>query len=169
MGDDNADYYVIKVTDTTGVSVEYKAYNTTQYNINPSITLEGNYAVSIKAVVDVTSENAVEYTSSPFSEEVYLYYTYSEPFDFKRYSVYMYGEEYDFSIENVVDLTYLLWYHYLFGIDSDLNLGIYLELQEEESVHEAIIRLADEATNSKIYNFGSDGEYHKEGAAPNGG
>lgn len=159
VGDDNADYYVIKVTDTTGVSVEYKAYNTTQYNINPSITLEGNYAVSIKAVVDVTSENAVEYTSSPFSEEVYLYYTYSEPFDFKRYSVYMYGEEYDFSIENVVDLTYLLWYHYLFGIDSDLNLGIYLELQEEESVHEAIIRLADEATNSKIYNFGSDGTW----------
>lgn len=159
VGDENADYYIVRVTDTAGVSVEYKAYNSTQYNINPSITSEGNYAVSIKAVVDSASENAIEYTSSPFSEAVYLYYTYSEPYDFLRYSIYMYGEEYDFSIANASELTYLLWYHYLFGIDSDFDLPIYIELQAEESVRDAIIRLADDATQSRIYNFGSDGTY----------
>ena len=160
LGDENADYYVIKVTDTSGNIKEYKAYNTTQYNINPSITREGNYAVSIKAMIDSASANSAEYTSSPFSEEKYLYYTYAEPFDFERYSVFIYGEEYDFSIENIEDLTFILWYHYLYGIDPELNLGIYLELNEDESVYNAIIRLANEATNSKIYNFGSDGEWH---------
>ena len=157
VGDENADYYTIKVTDTNGISREYKAYNTTQYNINPSITLEGNYAVSIKAVVDSTSENAIEYTSSPFSEEVYLYYTYTQPHDFERYSVYMYGEYYDFSVSTVQELMNLLWYHYLFGINPDLDLGIYLNVNEGESVRNAIIRLADEANS--IYNFNNDGEW----------
>ena len=101
VGDENADYYTIKVTDTNGISREYKAYNTTQYNINPSITLEGNYAVSIKAVVDSTSENAIEYTSSPFSEEVYLYYTYTQPHDFERYS----SSDYDSFLSYVSNLV----------------------------------------------------------------
>ena len=159
VGDENADYYTIKVTDTNGVIKEYKAYNTTQYNINSSLTLEGNYTISIKAVVDATSENAVEYTSSPFSEDVYLYYTYTVPHDFERYSIYIYGNYYDFSVSTIDELMNLLWYHYLFGINMELNLGIYLNVEANESVRDSIINLAEEATTNKIYNFSNDGEW----------
>ncbi len=158
-GDDNADYYTIRVTDTNGVAREYRAYNSTQYNISSSLTVEGNYSISVKAMIDTTSQNAIEYTSSPFSEEVYLYYTYNVAHDFERYSVYMYGNYYDFSINDINDLMYVLWYHYLFGINSEQNLGLYLDLNDNESVREAIIRLANEATDNKIYSFSNDGEW----------
>ena len=155
-GDEHADYYIIRVTDPKGDVDEYHAYNTNQYNINDSITVEGNYLISIKSMVNSTGNNASEYTSSPFSEEWPVYYTYTVEHDYERYSVYMYGSYYDFAIDDVNDLMYLLWYHYLFGVDSEYQLSMYLRLNEDESVTEALVRLAQEATDAVLYNFADD-------------
>ena len=155
-GDDHADYYIIRVTDPNGEIDEYHAYDTEMYNINDSITVEGNYLVSIKSMVNSTGNNAMEYTSSPFSDDWSIYYTYTIQHDFERYSVYMYGSYYDFAIDDVDDLMNLLWYHYLFGVDDEHMLSMYLRLDEGESVVEALERLAQEATDSVLYNFTGD-------------
>lgn len=157
-GDEHADYYVIRVTDANGDVIEYKtANNATTYNINESFTTQGQYHIKIKSMITPNSENAVEYQSSSYCESVGEYYIYNYDYDFKRYSVFMYGNNYDFYIENVSDLMYVLWHHLLYGVDSDNGLRLYLELDTgENTINEALIRLADEATTLGLHSFDTD-------------
>ncbi len=159
-GDENADYYIVRVSDTLDRSYEFKVYDATQVNINSSITVEGNYKVSVKAMIDPVSENAATYISSPFSQASDLIYRFVDEHDFERYSVYMYGEYYDFHIDDALDLTNILWYHYLFGIDSTTNLNIYIHQNTDETLKDAIIRLAEEASAEDIYLFTEDDEWN---------
>lgn len=152
-GDSNADYYVLRVTDPKGIIKEYQTTsNNTTYNINDSYTVEGQYTVKIKSMIKANSDNASAYQSSSYCDEVYNTYNYNKSYDFKRYSVFMYGNNYDFYIENINDLMYILWNHLLYGVEPN-GLKLYLALGEGETVTDAIIRLAEEATELGIYAF----------------
>lgn len=157
-GDEHADYYTINVTDPNGKTREYMSL-TNQYNINSSITVEGAYIVNVKAQVKSTGENASLYMSSPTSDDYQIVYEYLNDFDYSRYSVYIFGEEQDFVISDINDLKNILWYHYLFGVNENYYLNVYLNLQEEESTYDAILRLADEAKSNLLYDFSSDSEW----------
>lgn len=157
-GDNNAEYFIVRITDPSGHIYERRTYDsiTRTLDITDIISEEGDYSVSIKAMI--ASDNP-SYISSPFSDEVSFNYLYMYSYDFDRYSVFMNGKEYSHSIANVYELTNVLWYYYLFGIDELYNLDLYLELNEEETIRDATIRLANEADSNEIYNFATDEEW----------
>ncbi len=149
-GDDNADYYILRVTDVKGNIMEYKtASNETTYNINDSYTIEGFYSIRIKSMITPNSDNSKTHQSSGYCETVIDDYRYNQLHDYKRHSVFMYGDYYDFYIEDVNDLMYILWYHVLYGIE-DAGLKLYLNLDStaSETVIDAINRLALEANDT---------------------
>ncbi|MBO5954984.1 MAG: hypothetical protein J6Q13_03355 [Clostridia bacterium] len=172
---DKVDYYFVKITDPNGISYEFKEYNPadivigeTTYlstNINEYITIQGTYYVQIYSMVDAVGTNASLYTSSHAgTPDEDLYYTYQTKEDFFRYSIYMYGNEYDFVIDNIEDLKNQLWYHYLYNIDIETGLNLYINLQQKEddsyeTLNEAIIRLAQEANDNLIHPFNNDEQW----------
>ena len=163
-GDSNADYYLIKIVDPNKISNEFKVYNSTSTNINKHISVQGTYDVSIYSMVDSVGENAKTFTSSSASN-ITEYYTYQLKHDFLRHNITMFGETLSFVVENVQDLKNLLWYHYLYEINENIGLNIYIEPQpivqegvtpEEETtetLRQSIIRFAEEASNSPLYNY----------------
>lgn len=167
-GDANADNYVLKLTTPKGKEYVYKTTQTS-FNINDVVTVEGNYQFAVKSVVNANSENSKTYTSSAYSADYTFTYRYTELKDFERYGVCLFDDttEYDYSVENVTELTNLLWYHLLFGVDENYKLNIYIKPDDaSETVKQAIIRFADEATNyqlstgtASIYDFESDTEW----------
>ena len=166
-GDTNADSYTIKVTTPKHKEYIYKT-NQTTFNINDIITVEGGYKFAVKSVVYANSESSKSYVSSSYSEECSFTYRYTDLKDFERFGVYLFGDttKYNYAISNVTNLTNLLWYHLLFGVDENYKLNIYIKPQTNETVKQAIIRLADEASNyqlssgnTSIYNFASDASW----------
>jgi len=160
IGDDNADYYLVKITDPRNITNEFKVYGETSTDINQYINVQGQYYISIYSMINPLGENAKEYTSSA-AYNANFNYTYSKIADFERYSIYMFGSSYDFLIENVQDLKNILWYHYLYGVNPNTNLSIMLkQLQKEdgttEEIRESIIRLATEANDALLHPFAED-------------
>lgn len=166
-GDSNADSYSVKVSTANGKEYTYKTTRT-QLNINDLITVEGSYSFAVKSVVASNSESAKTYVSSPYSANFTFNYTYQYEQDFERYGVALFDKDvkYNFAVEDVTQLTNLLWYHLLYGVDSDYKLKIYVKTNQDETMKDAIKRLATEATNyqsstgvSCIYNFDEDAEW----------
>ena len=163
VGDDNADYYLVKITNPNNIEYEFKVINSTTTNINQYVTVQGTYQFSIYSMVNALGENAKEFTSSPATHDHFTY-IYNKLRDFERYSVYMYGSLYDFAIDNVNDLKNLLWYHYLYEIDQSTSLRVWINTHEKEdnsteTIKEAILRLAEEANNSLLHNFNNDEQW----------
>ncbi len=156
-GDTNADYYTIIVTDPNSVSTEYKSYSTS-YNISDSFSIEGDYYIKVKSVITANSAASATYESSSFSDADYYYeYLYTYTYDYERYAVYFASTDYDFKIDNVSELLGVLWYHYLYSVDSAYYLNLYITPDSDtETAREAVIRLATEATSAGLYNFDSD-------------
>ena len=158
-GDEHADYYMIRVINPIGQISEFRCYDSTKYNINDTITTQGQYAVSVKAMVNSTGENSQSYSSSPYSEDSYLNYNYQNEWDFERYSVYMYGEYYNFKITNVNQLMNVLWHHYVFKANGSDELRLFINVEEGKDLRTSIINLADDADTQNLYNFNLDAEY----------
>lgn len=157
-GDDHADYYLVKLTDPNNISYEFKVYSSTSTNINKYITIQGTYNVSVYSMVNAVGSNASLYTASS-GTDASEHYVYSTEQDFMRYSVRMYGANYNFTISNANELKNLLWYHYLYEIDSNTGLKLYvnLNLKEDETpetLREAILRLVEESNT--VYPFAGD-------------
>ncbi len=162
-GDDNADYYTVRVFAPNGHLFEYQVNGATQYNINAAIGQEGDYGISIKAHIKPTGENAKYYVSSPFSTEHIIAHRHEEIYDFERYSVFYNGEDYNFAISNIKQLTNILWRHYLFGVDPNYNLKVYITHTAEQSVNDAILELVEQAENDDLllYNFSNDSNWNE--------
>ena len=162
-GDENADYYLVKITDPNNISYTFKVYSSTSTNINKYITIQGTYNVSIYSMVNAVGTNSKEYSSSPATTST-THYTYKTEKDFLRYSIYMYGESYDFAVDNIDDLKNLLWYHYLYEMNSNgLSILINPQLNDDKTytstLREAIINLATNAHNSHTYYFNEDEQW----------
>lgn len=166
-GDNNADSYTIKIS--TPQNKEY-VFRTTQtsYNISDLLTVEGNYAITVKAVVASGSESSKTYISSPFSDAFNFVYRKTLLQDFERFGVYLFDDKtkYDYAINDVTELTNLLWYHLLYGVDKNYKLPIYIQPNEGESTKQAIVRFASEASNyvlasgnTSLYNFEADANW----------
>ncbi len=164
-GDDNADYYLIRIKDPNGIEHEFKVFNATSVNINDYISVQGKYDVTINSMVQTTGGNSKEFASSSGvkATETYLF---KETHDFSRYSVFMYGNYYDFVIENVDDLKNILWYNYLYEIDINTKLSLLISRKyytpegetetKQETLRESILRIANESSEKKYYIFTSD-------------
>ncbi|MBQ8614954.1 MAG: hypothetical protein IJ415_00065 [Clostridia bacterium] len=162
-GDEHADYYLVKITDPRSISHEFKVYNAESTDINKYMTVQGTYTISIYSMINPTSENAKEYASSS-ATNVNIRYIYQSQRDFERYSVYMYGGYYDFMVEDALSLKNLLWYHYLYEIDSTTNLTMMLTKKQKENgstetMREVIERIAQEANDLLLYNFNNDEQW----------
>ncbi len=163
IGDENADYYLIRLKDPNNITYEFKVYGETGTNINDYITIQGNYEISIYSMVETVGGNSKEFASSS-ATSVTERYIFTQERDFLRYSVYMYGNNHDFSIGSAEELKNILWYHYLYDIDINTGLSLLIERHfvedenaiKQETLREAIIRIATEANNSKTYNFNKD-------------
>ncbi len=167
MGDENADYYLVKITNPNNISYEFKVLNSSSTDvstdINKYITVQGTYDISIYSMVDALSENAKEFASSA-ATKINIPYVYKTTKDFERYSINMYGSLYDFSIDHVNDLKSILWYHYLYEINPGTKLTIMLNTLKNdddstETIRQTIVRLALEANNSLLYNFNNDEQW----------
>ncbi len=156
LGDEHADYYSVRVENPLGKAKEYTVLNANAQNISDFINIEGNYVVTIKSMVESNSENAKNFTSSAFSEEFIINHIYNRQFDFERASVFYNGDTYDLSIDNIDDLANVLWYHYLFGVDKNYGLELYLNSKDNESTRATIVRLKNEAQDKLLYNFRND-------------
>ena len=164
-GDENADYYLVRLTDPNNISYEFKVYGETSTNINNYISIQGTYDVSIYSMVETVGGNSKDFASSAATNATERY-LYSKKHDYTRHSVYMYGNLYDFSISSADELKNILWYHYLYEIDINTGLSIMIDRQfipiedsdetVQETLREAIVRIASEANNLKIYNFNGD-------------
>lgn len=167
-GDQHADSYTVKVVAPQNKEYVYKTTQTS-FNINDSLTVEGDYRIFIKSVVAANSESSKTYISSSFSAQYDLIYRYTEQKDFERFGVYLFDDStiYDYNINNVTELTNLLWYHLLHGVDENYKLNIFIPSKtEDETTKQAILRLADEASNyvsvsgnTSIYDFSADGNW----------
>ncbi len=155
-GDENADYYIVRVTNPTNKAKEYTVLNGEVQNIADFIDIEGDYKISVKAMIDKNSTNSQLYTSSAYCEPCVITYIYEQPFDFERAEVYYNGATYNLSINNISDLTNVLWYHYLFGVDENYGLELYLPVEKFTSTRTAIVKLKDEAQSKLLYNFNND-------------
>ena len=154
-GDDNADYYRIKLTDPNEIVYEFNAYSTS-ININQYMTIQGDYSVAIYSMVNAVGENAKEFYSS--SATFYPWrYTYLSEKDFLRYAVYMHGSNYDFVINDANDFKNLLWYHYLYGTGTE-GLSVMLK-HSGSNPREAMTQLSIEATQLNLYNFTGTNEF----------
>ncbi len=148
-GDENADYYKIKLTDPNGVDYEFNSF-AESFNINRYMTVQGDYSISIFSMVNATGENAKEYASSAAT----LYgwrYLYETEKDFLRYSVLMNGSAANFVASSANSLKNLLWNHYLFGTGLE-GLSVMLK-HNDSTAKEEIIKLSLEATQLNLYNF----------------
>lgn len=176
VGDNNADYYLIKIVDPYDVAYEKKSYATST-NINEFITVQGEYSIKVYSMVDSVSDNAATFTSSSAAEAI-LSYEMGNRDDCLRTSITIFGKQEDYVVDSINELKNLLWYHYVYGVDSsvvkDISNGSYfvcditLKPTEEtdlvtgepiyETVREALIRLATEANDNdvKLYNFNAD-------------
>lgn len=152
-GDENADYYLIRLIDKAGYTYEFIETNTSA-NINKYMTIEGIYKVSIYSKVDIGSENASVYISSSNGDDS-VNYSYEKPCDFERYKVYLYGNKFDFVVKNSTDLKNILWYDLLYSNSANSVFKLYLDLQENETVTSAVNRLISEAS-SIYYDFEND-------------
>ncbi len=163
-GDENTDIYNIKISTPSGKEYSRKTTNKL-ININDIITVEGEYRFSVKAVVASNGESSKTYISSPYSSEFSFVYRYTMLQDFERYGVYLFDQStrYDYAIDDVTELTNLLWYHLVYGVDSNYKLNIYIKTSENQTTKQAIINLAEQASNYSstngvgfIYNFEND-------------
>lgn len=152
---EHADYYLVKVTEPNGQEREFSTY-TNSVNINSCMTVQGRYTVNVKSMVDMSSTNSAYYMSSQFGDDYVIDYSYTEQHDYERYSVFMAGEYYDYVVENVQDLRGLLFYHYLYGVDREYSLNMYVLPKQGETIREAVLRFATEASDQQIYDFSSD-------------
>lgn len=164
IGDDNADYYLIKLVDPQKLSYEFKVYDETKTNINSYMTVQGDYSISIYSMVNPVGETAKEFSSSSATNVTHRY-IYQTENDFIRYSVSMYGSATNFKVQNVTQLKNLLWYHYLYEIDINTYLSLMLDLKEKEdgsfeTIREAILRLANEANSLLLHKFAEDQEWN---------
>lgn len=162
-GDNNADYYLVKITNPNNLVYEFKVYSATSANINKYITIQGMYSVDIYSMVNATSESAKHYTSSS-ATNANEYYIYTNEHDFLRYSIYMYGQNYNFEITNANELKNILWYHYLYDIDLSTGLKVMIKPQVKEggdieTIKETLVRIATEANDTLVYNFNNDGTW----------
>jgi len=180
-GDKNADYFIVNVVDPYNISHEYIIRNISpdliddneefvliRCNINDSLSVQGAYNVKIKALVDTSSENAISYSNSPYSEVDTFIYEHKEAQDFERTSVTMYGTTNNYVVKNLEQLKNILWYNYLYQIDSEYNLKFMLSPKADETTVEMLVRLAEGSTNYKfnedaewkdIIKVGDDGQY----------
>ena len=153
LGDENADYYRVKIVNPNNFVYEFSSF-TTNVNINKYITIQGKYEAYIYSMISANSGNSKEYTSSSAGYKD-LNYIYTEKHDFLRYSINIYGEKSNFVVTNAQTLKNLLWYHYLYKLDENYGLKIYLELSEGETIRSTIKNLAVEAS-ANIYSFDKD-------------
>lgn len=164
IGDDNADYYIVRITTPKGKLIEQKTTNNTcKMNINNLFTTEGDYGVEIRSMVNATGENSKYYISSSFSSKNDYSYNYILQQDFERYSVNYNGESFNFAINTADDLINNLWRYYLYNDTARLSLIInQLEIENEskettkEDLRASILRLANEIENKKMYKFSTD-------------
>lgn len=152
-GDANADYYIVRLTNPNNVVKEFEVKRTEE-NIASSITVEGYYEISIKAMVDPKGTNVAYFTNSSYSAPVKIAHSFTKLYDYTRYSFDYNGEKYDYLADSVENLAGILWYHYLFGVKSADNsitndLPIYVEMKTvgntTETLRQAIERLSEEA------------------------
>lgn len=148
-GDENADYYRIRLTDPNGVIHEFNSF-VDSVNINQYMTIQGDYSVAIYSMVNAKGENAKEYASSAATDFGWRY-LYTTEKDFLRYSVLMFGSGYNFVANTADGLKNLLWNHYLFGTGVE---GLSLMVRYEDiTLKEKIIKLSIEATQLNLYDF----------------
>ena len=163
-GDENADIYTIKISTPQNKESVFKTTQTS-YNISDLLTVEGNYSITVKSVVSSGSESSKTYISSPFSEAFNFVYRKTMLQDFERYGVCLFDDKtkYDYAVNNVTNLTNLLWYHLLYGVDKNYKLPIYIQPNDDENIKQAIVRFAQESSNyvlatgnTSLYNFETD-------------
>lgn len=154
-GDSRADYYTVVLTDPFGITRELRSYQNS-LNVNKYITIQGQYFAKVYSI----ASNSTTYLSSTYGSmlEPYLYIM-NNITDFERYGVSIYGQTSNFLIDNANDLKIILWYHYLSGINPNIGLALYINCQEDETLTDAIIRLANEAEENAIYQFSNDTEW----------
>ena len=158
VGDEHADYYLVKIVDPNGFKYELNVYGSTNTNISKYLTIQGYYSFSVCSMVTPNSENSINYTSSSYGE-VGKTYVYQRAHDFKRYSISMYGEKYDYEINTVQDLKNILWYHIIYGVNKDYKLPIYIATSIGELVRDKLVDIADASTSADLYNFDADSEW----------
>ncbi len=167
-GDENADYYLIKIVQPNNVTIEINKNPNNYINISPYLNMQGNYQISVMSKVNTSGSNAMAYENSPESK-INHWYEFKEIQDYKRCRNSIYGQEFDYYISSVEELKNVLWYHYLYGVDNGLNnntnLSIYLEKGKlsgqpdiDETTRDVIYRLAEEADEIDInlYDFSTD-------------
>jgi len=167
IGDENADFYLVKLTDPNGILHELIVEDSTEVELNEFMTIQGTYSVEIYSMIDPNGEKAKEFVSSS-ATMASEFYTYKYEHDLERYKISLYGTKYDFVVKDVNQLKTLLWYHYLYEIDQNIGLNLtikQLEKQvqnpqalsnETETLREALIRIANEAHNKLLYAFNND-------------
>lgn len=153
---DNADYYIVCVCDKFGNVLKQYETTFTTINLNEVFTKENDYYIKVRAMVNASGENNNQYLSSEFSNLITYNYTFTNKHDFERNPVFMYGENQTYIVSDATDLKNILWYHYLYEIDENIDLKVYFEQQENETLTEQIKRIATQFTTSNIYNFNSD-------------
>ena len=169
---DCVDYYLVKVRNPLGQEYETKTYNST-VNINNFISVQGDYTVKVYSMVENNSENSAFYLSSSATEVVHKF-SMTTVEDCVRAKITYNGKTFNHVVESVEQLASLLWYYYEFGVDyglnNDANLKLHIYQQkaedrgedEDETLKEAIVRLASEANdeNIKLYDFKSDNNWN---------
>ncbi len=165
LGDEHADYFVVNVVDPNNIEHEFTVLNVTsnqvsvndviyiKCNINSSISIQGLYRVKIKAMVDGTSVNSFAYTNSAYCNSDEFIYQIATNTSFARAKVSMYGKTYNYSISDVEELKNVLWYNYLYEIDSQYQLRIKIETQEGVSINDTLKAYGEN------YSFNQDADW----------
>ena len=177
-GDNNAEYFIVTVSDPDRIIHEYKVLNNSVNkaeiegkiysvcNINSCINKQGSYRIKIKAYAG----NNLGYEDSLTSEEYVSTYILNADYDFVRIKNSINGEEFDCYINNITELKNALWYNYLFEIDFTYQLRLRFEFetaqnaktgeQTIETMRSLLIRYAEEAKTLGLYNFENDEEWN---------
>ena len=172
IGDVHADYFLVNVVDPYNISYEYIVRNTLtedeinnevaeivrSCNISDALSIQGSYKVKVKAMVDTESENAIIYSSSPFSEIDTFIYRHTSQKDFERTTISMNGTIYNYVVKNIEQLKNILWFNYLYEIDDNYKLRFMLSPQTSETNVEMLVRLSRESTS---YNFETDADWNE--------
>ncbi len=158
MGDENADYYLVKVVNPFGDVKEFRTTNNIEeLNVSSFFTVEGRYQIAVKAMVNPTGDNAKTFVSSRYSDITAYRYNYEQEFDFERYSISWGGKLYNYKIENINQLTAQLWNYYLFNDVERLSLIV--PTSADKNLRQTITALADECSAIKMHNFAQDSEW----------
>lgn len=152
QGDENANYYLVKVTDPNGFEFSVNAYSE-NININSYLVLPGVYDIEIASMVDPVINKDFISSAATIKE---LEYQFNQKADFMRHSICANNKTEDYVVDNVNELKNLLWYHFVYDIDDTYKLSVFLNLKENETVVDAINRLASEASEKGLYDFSSD-------------